>query len=196
MIIIGDVHGKFDEYARLISEHDYSLQLGDFGFDYEQILPRVDAERHRIIAGNHEHYETCFSYPHFLGDFGPVPNIPNSFFVRGGYSIDKHRRTQGVDWFPQEELEYAAALQALEEYKRVKPRYVFSHESPALINRYIIETFGGLYLEPSFTSQLLSYFFDYHQPELWIFAHWHYKWSRQVGNTSFICLDELDTYSM
>ena len=35
--IIGDVHGKYEEYLLLLSAADYSVQIGDMGFSYNQI---------------------------------------------------------------------------------------------------------------------------------------------------------------
>jgi hypothetical protein len=32
--IIGDVHGKYDKYAHVATQAEYSLQVGDMGFDY------------------------------------------------------------------------------------------------------------------------------------------------------------------
>lgn len=30
--LIGDVHGKFDQYYNIVKNKEYSIQLGDFGF--------------------------------------------------------------------------------------------------------------------------------------------------------------------
>lgn len=194
MIIIGDIHGCFDKYLNITNKAENTIQLGDFGFDYDKVLSQVDPNKHRIVPGNHENYHTIGRYPHFLGDYGKVPNIPRSFFLRGGYSIDRARRTPGLDWFPEEELGHIKGLKAIEAYKRAKPDIMFSHTSPAMLNDELVRTVGGIGLQPSYTSRLLQIFFDYHQPSLWFFAHWHTSWSKKHNNTQFICLNVLETY--
>ena len=57
--IIGDVHGKVDEYKDIISNLDYSVQIGDMAFDYSDI--KID-DHHKILLGNHDNYD--FLCPH------------------------------------------------------------------------------------------------------------------------------------
>jgi hypothetical protein len=54
--IIGDVHGKYDRYAHKASEAEYSLQVGDMGFDYRYITRVLDSDKHKVIGGNHDNY--------------------------------------------------------------------------------------------------------------------------------------------
>jgi hypothetical protein len=38
--LIGGVHGKYERYCKIIRQedrHSYTLQLGDFGFEYETL---------------------------------------------------------------------------------------------------------------------------------------------------------------
>ena len=53
--LIGDVHGDYPAYKRLLREARYSIQLGDLGFDYSDIAD-VDPEYHKFLPGNHEGY--------------------------------------------------------------------------------------------------------------------------------------------
>ena len=55
LLVIGDVHGRMEEYVYATSRAHASIQLGDLGFDYCR-LSQVDARRHRIVAGNHDNY--------------------------------------------------------------------------------------------------------------------------------------------
>ncbi len=119
--IIGDVHGKLDEYAHLASEAEYSLQVGDMGFDYRYITRIVDSDRHKAIGGNHDNYtkyacvcnpldtflqgpgnEDCtlcqgkgYTYKdqskHFLGDYG-IHEVP------GFGKIFFVRGAWSIDW--------------------------------------------------------------------------------------------------
>lgn len=55
LVIIGDVHGRMDEYMHATRRAEWSLQLGDLGFEYD-CLANVDPHRHRVVAGNHDNY--------------------------------------------------------------------------------------------------------------------------------------------
>ncbi len=87
--VFGDVHGRSNDYLKLIENTDYSVQLGDFGFDYK-FLGNVDDTKHVFFPGNHDNYDKCLWYPHCLGDYGYANlNSIDFYFVRGGFSIDK-----------------------------------------------------------------------------------------------------------
>lgn len=53
--LIGDVHGHYDDYLRLARGAEYSIQLGDMGFNYAA-LNQLDPEHHQFVAGNHDNY--------------------------------------------------------------------------------------------------------------------------------------------
>lgn len=48
--LIGDVHGKYEKYHQLLRKAKFTVQTGDFGFDY-RTLSGVNARRHRIVGG-------------------------------------------------------------------------------------------------------------------------------------------------
>lgn len=56
LLVIGDVHGKINEYWKLINKYNIdSIQLGDFGFKrhHNWHLENVDSSKHKINFGNH-----------------------------------------------------------------------------------------------------------------------------------------------
>lgn len=187
--LIGDVHGYTDVYLSLINEADYSIQLGDFGFDYN-CLTNVDPNKHRILLGNHEAYNKIHLYPHFLGDFG-VHTIGNfdCFYIRGAYSIDKQYRRMGFDWFKEEELNYEQSTNLIHLYEYIKPKLVISHECPSDIVE-LISAFRKKF-PLSYTQKLLQALFDLHKPKTWLHAHHHVNKIHYYGKTLFICLKEL-----
>lgn len=70
--IIGDVHGKYDSYYKIVRQkdrHPYTVQLGDFGFKYDTVK-NLDGNCHKIIGGNHDNYSKIIEVPHYLGDYG------------------------------------------------------------------------------------------------------------------------------
>jgi hypothetical protein len=215
--IIGDCHNIITPrysgrcYLSLIQKAEYSLQLGDFGFDYSS-LKSVDAEKHRILLGNHEHYEKMKEYPHFLGNFGnysfPLKNSEFKFFyIRGGRSVDQFFRKSRINWFYEEELNYMESKEALEAYSAEKPEIMVSHEYPSEIIPFILRNDCGI--EPSHTAELLQRCYEIHRPKIWIYGHFHVSKEiaytgvgitfngKQIDNgprplTKFTCLDELD----
>ena len=208
--LLGDIHSKYSGYLNLIKEAEYSIQLGDFGFNYD-ILESVDSNKHRVILGNHETVHTdnngelIKSCEHILDNFGVIKtnsNIPDMFYIRGGHSIDKFYRTEGVDWFKDEELTYFQMLKAVEYYAINKPKIVISHETPASMIPYVANpNFNHLKLKPSATAIMLEEMYRIHQPDFWFHAHYHLNKWYKPDHTNFFCIDELsyidlnDTYN-
>jgi DNA repair exonuclease SbcCD nuclease subunit len=195
--IIGDIHGRDKKHIRFASPATYSIQVGDLNFRYDS-LARLDPAFHKVIAGNHDNYTVqdgkfVKQTPHFLGDYGihKIDGITDIFFVRGGRSIDKEDRTEGRDWWPDEQLNYHTACAALDLYKELKPDVVISHECPEQIIDSVVSfnTYRGEILRPSMTAVLLGMMFEYHQPKHWFFGHFHVSWNGNVNGTNFRCLN-------
>ena len=195
--VIGDVHGKYKEYHEIIREVDrcpYTLQLGDFGFKYES-LKNVDSTRHLILPGNHDNYNDCYNYSHFLGDYGYTSlNRVEFFYYRGAYSIDRGDRTVGINWWENEQVSIDQFMKARELYRIVKPRIVISHDCPDSISYQLLKPHQRKY--ENLTGWALQELLNIHQPNLWIFGHYHNARTIQYGNTKFVCLDELETYDI
>lgn len=195
--VISDVHGKFDKYISIAKQAEYTIQIGDMGFTYDA-LNKLDHEKHRVLAGNHDNYHCVddkfiFQTPHFLGDFGTY-KIPNYevFFVRGADSIDKKYRKIGINWFEKEELSYQQCLAALELYKNIKPDFVISHECPTSIIDFVgLKYWNQQIILPSNTAKLLQEMLDFHRPKLWIFGHHHKNFTKVIDGTKFECREEL-----
>ena len=117
-----------------------------------------------INMGNHD-------YLPFLNDDASLENyfhfnLRSIFSVRGAESIDKHLRTEGLDWFPNEELTYQEGLAAFDAYVEAKPRIVISHDCPQSILESLFKM--GWSYGKSQTRQLLQAMFEAHQPEYWL----------------------------
>lgn len=188
--LIGDVHGKYGQYHRLLRKARHTIQIGDFGFDYNT-LSNVDAEQHRILGGNHDNYDEIEKWPHFLGNHGvhSVPGFGDLFFVRGGFSIDRHIRIEGHDWWRKEELDMGECYTAMTEYGIVRPDFVVTHACPTTIVPHVTES---PWIAPSRTCQLLERLFGTHQPKTWVFGHYHKSFDAIIDGTRFVCLDELE----
>lgn len=209
VLVIGDVHGKIggyfdriteflDRHKHLADEELYSIQLGDFGFGdtymqrenrFERSR-RLDSDKHVFFGGNHDDYDEYDEVVGSLGDFGEIPFIEDSFFVRGARSIDREARTAGRDWWKAEELDWKESREALKRYIEVKPKYVFTHEGPQIITEKMFPTKETISTN---TGKLLDEMFEAHQPDRWMYGHWHETKKKDVNGTMFQCLGELET---
>lgn len=205
--IISDVHGKFNEYMEIASKADYSVCLGDFGFgDTWQRLHYSDLspDNHKVIAGNHDCYDSSPHSPHYLGDFGEYTlNGVKFFFIRGGISIDRvYREGERMSgskktWWSQEELNFSQMLECIKAYEKSKPDIVLSHVPCATFSKImspsdaILRRFG---FHEGFKEnhQLLGdELLKVHQPSVWFSGHFHIKMNHQIKNTRFVGLAEL-----
>lgn len=201
--IIGDLHQKYSQYLHLIKDAEYSVCVGDIGFDYKTI-EHLDPSHHVWVMGNHDNYDKCFAYPQCLGNYGGFNlNGIDFYFVRGGFSIDKawrerHRAFTGQkSYWSNEELSQKNMYDCLTHYSSVKPELVITHECPRSISNHIgnpdiLREFG--FNPDTFTtntSELFEAMYKQHQPKLWIFGHYHKRKEIQEEYTKFICLPEL-----
>lgn len=193
-LIIGDVHGRIDSYYKTLQrvKHD-SIQVGDFGFkkQHDWHLKNTDSEKHKVNFGNHD-YIPYVNKPHSLGNYSWLPE-KNIFTIRGAFSIDRANRTEGLDWFADEELNHQQQLECFDLYVEKKPLIVISHNCPRNIE---LEYFANYWYDKTNTTALLQYCFDEHQPKLWIFGHHHRSMDFMENGTRFICLAELETITI
>ena len=191
--IVGDVHGKTGIFTNIIKDAEYSLQVGDFGFRtaWMWMNANYNPDNHKILPGNHEEYTHITE--HSLGHYGKH-NLGGMefFFVRGAFSVDKLQRTENVTWWADEELGMKELLDALDIYTKVKPDIMITHDCPGNVYGVSYDLFSRPWI-PNRTSQVLQEMFERHQPQLWIFGHWHIAIAKYVKSTLFICLDELDS---
>lgn len=190
--LISDVHGDHEQYLEATKGCEFSVQLGDLGYDWS-VLKHVDPERHKVIPGNHEcwpvldYYRPWLLYPYGVLKIGAW----EAFFLAGAYSIDRKARDAEGSWFPEEELPFADLYTAYLHYCKVKPRVMLSHEGPP--EAIELMKFRGLRLEPPFkvvsiTSQTLQLMLTAHRPEEWYFGHWHCEGHKKKDGCDFRCL--------
>jgi predicted phosphodiesterase len=189
--ITGDVHGHLDFYTALVKDVDFSVQLGDMGFNYSK-LESLDPTKHRFVPGNHDNYDNL--PPHaFQADWGQVVMGDLEFFyIRGAYSVDKAYRIPHRSWWPQEEMEYRSAQECIDTIAVLQPKIILSHDCPFVCYREGVLT-NPVKIDPSRTTQILSAVFEVWKPELWVFGHHHNDWTKQIEGTQFVCLNELSS---
>lgn len=181
---IGDIHGNFQNYQRIIVDSEYSIQVGDFGIGFGIDPPKV-AVNHRFIRGNHDNLSELVSN-HDCKNWIPDGSLIQDkiFCVGGAYSVDKCLRTEGVDWWADEELSTSEWYDILDLYEEIRPQVVVSHDCPVKALLY------PEYKVPTRTGQALSAMFDIHKPNLWVFGHYHTSIDHVVYGTRFVCVDQ------
>ncbi len=191
--IIGDVHCKIWKYIPLISYCQKSIQLGDFGFkeEWDWLERAVNPNNHKIIPGNHD-YIPYLNKPHSLGNWSYHDRF---FCIRGADSIDRKDRIIGRDLFLNEEMNMGECNETLDNYERIKPKIVISHDCPSSV----AETLFGFPttginrdIYKSTTRSFLQALLEIHEPKMWVFGHHHKPLIQQINNTKFICLGELN----
>jgi len=205
--LIGDIHGLFNDYKAYSIDNfeGPTIQLGDFGVGFGQSdywHESVDAYHmaggNRFIRGNHDNPFVCKTMKSWIPD-GTIEN--DVMFIGGAWSIDNpcappgwYKRTAGYDWWPEEENSDEEFERMYEEYKRVKPRVMITHDCPARISYEMFWGSGFLKgpVYPNRTGEWFDRFFEAHQPEFHFFGHWHKTMTYKSGNTTFMCLGELD----
>lgn len=198
LTIIGDVHGYYERYHKIISQkerHPYTVQLGDFGFNYDT-LKNVDPEHHVFIGGNHDNYDKVLSVPNYLGDFGHMINFNgiDFFYYRGAWSIDRNYRIIGINWWENEQNTMETFEKAKKLYSDIRPDTVMTHDCPLFIVPDLLPVGSKVY--ENLTSWALQELFNIHKPKYWFFGHYHTSWNKNIDGTEFRCLNELEYYSI
>lgn len=197
MRFIGDVHGKIESYLFKL-DCEESLQIGDMGIGFPDIyLPALD--KHKFIRGNHDDPNVCREHYNYQGEFGYLAD-KGIFYLGGAWSIDKHIRAvyeakTGIrTWWPDEELSIHQLAQAYKLYVSCKPRIVATHDCPKFMSERIIRKIAGVnnpFVHPTRTARALERMWRFHEPDVWVFGHYHITMEQTVSNTRFICLNEL-----
>ena len=204
IVIIGDVHGRTKTYQKWLrdncDESQRTVQIGDMGLGFAGVgLPAPGqpplSANHKFFRGNHDSPDKCRKHPAYLGDFGYLPE-DELFWLAGAYSIDRDFRIEGISWWRDEELSIAELNQAADLYSLMKPKYVLSHEAPAKAGETLLHGLLGPYFAAkggspqSRTAQMLQIMLDNHQPDEYVFGHYHVDKQFYVPGykTKFTCV--------
>ena len=203
MKFIGDVHGKYAQYERIISECENSIQVGDMGIGFKRQNPawgeseyfpdpgynKMVLGNHRFIRGNHDNPAVCMKHTQCIPDGHTEDGM---MFIGGALSIDRAWRTEGIDYWADEELTQGDFYWMMDIYKDYKPKIMVTHECPDSIADLMLQD-RKKFKDGSITRQAFDGMFEEYKPEVWLFGHWHTSFDQVVLGTRFICLNELET---
>jgi len=199
---IGDVHGLYQQYHAIIKEHPGTIQVGDMGIGFRrwphgewQANPHFDlmvAQNAWFIPGNHDNPDVCRNHKRCI-KYGHVETTAKGtkiMFIGGAYSIDKAHRYEDFSWWPGEELSQAEMWEIAENYEKIKPDVMVTHDCT-------ITTAEAMYFsyhkwDNSRTQQFLQSLWNTHKPHTWIYGHHHRSFDMMVEGTRFVCLNELE----
>lgn len=202
--VIGDVHGKTQQYQKIIRQKYQdckTIQIGDMGIGFAGVGLHKMSDDHRWFRGNHDDPAKCRNTTNYMGDWGLIPDT-KLMWIAGAFSVDRDYRIPGISWWPDEELSYEELQKVIATYSTVKPDYVLSHEAPSRAGRALLDHLMGPYFSAkqnccnSRTAEALQQMFDIHRPKEWVFGHYHIDKSFMIENTKFICVAELSTYDL
>jgi predicted phosphodiesterase len=199
LFLIGDIHGRIDEYLKLLASLptcSRSIALGDMylgrpGVHLPELLPED-----KFLRGNHDDPALCRAHPNYLGDYGYLPD-DDLFFVSGAQTASWRVLGNSKYWYADEELSDSDLNEAIALYKETRPKFVISHTAPSEAAREILRDLNGSYFlnkhgdVESRTSRALQEMFEAHQPSAWYFGHFHLNREFLIGETKFRCLAEI-----
>ena len=215
IMVIGDIHGRWDLLNHVIehSEPDRIFQCGDFGFWPKSSswfsTNKIKNNRTKIYFcdGNHDDHDSLNTLENneiakniFYMKRGSTLCLPdgrNVLFIGGADSIDKHRRTIGIDWFPQEVLSESD----FETLPDSEINIIISHTCP----REVLPNLHGVYGTSKYdlsssvncsdpSCDILSKVLEKYKPELWFFAHWHEFTEGQIKETKWTTLKNIEMW--
>ncbi len=200
MRFIGDVHGDFQRYRQLIAEVEQSVQVGDMGIgfctvDADGAITRPEPpfdvmERegsHRFIRGNQDDPGECRAQKLWIEDGHAEGDM---FFCGGAKSANPAARTEGLNWWPDEELSPGEFKQVSEKYLDLKPGLMITHDCPhAVADLILSENQPGKSAALTQTRQSFQAMWQRHEPDIWIFGHWHLSMDKKIAGTRFVCLN-------
>jgi DNA repair exonuclease SbcCD nuclease subunit len=202
--VTGDTHGylDFDKLSptnfilgNSLTKNDYLIILGDVGvFRFNQeFLKEFEQKPYTtlMIEGNHEDYSFIKSLPSvemfngyvkkvneslFILQRGQIYTIENkTFFTFGGAkSVDRYRRTEGVDWFPEEETNYAEITYALDYLVMHKNKvdYILTHDCSQSALEYLAKIYR-FYPEITSHNKFFEEIKNIIDFKMWYFGHHH-----------------------
>lgn len=190
--------------GKSLSKNDFVIIAGDFGLIWgESQTPEelywLDWLNSKpwttlFVDGNHENFARLLGYPtqDFYG--GKASRIHGSvwylrrgevfelggtkcFVMGGAESIDKHMRTKGKSWWPEEipsEDDLNNALANLEKHNW-SVDLVVTHTAPESLRLSAITASGGYGKDPEPTSFMLEDIKRKLSYKLWVFGHFHFN---------------------
>lgn len=189
----GDVHGDINNLLKIFkyakdNNCDLIIQVGDFGYGFpghKNFLNKIKSLIRQFniplyfIKGNHDNHEWLVykKITKLSDNFFFIPNGVNfefdsvKFIAYGGaYSIDKARRTEGKDWWRDEEI----SIQDVNDSVGKTADIIISHDAPYTSN--IADMMYLLPIEEAMENRKkLQAIVEEIKPKFLIHGHYHFR---------------------
>jgi predicted phosphodiesterase len=205
IIITGDIHNKFQYLNGLIDDEqpDIIICCGDFGYwpnvSSTNELDIIKPQNSMILwcDGNHENHWALKQrdqdeiVPSVIymprGSTYTLSDGRTIMFFGGADSIDKNRRTLGIDWFPDEVI----TQKDLSNLPDVKVDIFITHTCSLEIKKELPSPFT-IYKQNDPSYEALSQLWEIYKPNLWYFGHFHYYIQGYYKDTKWTCLGAVE----
>lgn len=219
IVLYGDTHGYLERMIDKIyrnHENTYIIHVGDFGAynesriekDYLRHLQIALAEKNcvlYVIRGNHDnpgrflkfHHPYDFPNIYFVPDYSELNLLGKKILlVGGGISIDRHRRTEGEDYWKDEKFKFDP------NYEYIDYDLVVTHSRPSSCNckkgfkdiQHYIDEDTDLFAELIEEGEEIDKLYQKTKSPDWTFGHLHVSYTEKVENTNFRCLNIDEDY--
>ena len=205
---IGDCHGNWHRYKNIVNGTERSVVVGDMGvgffrWDWHEgkRIPTSNPPydfmvRHnaQFIRGNHDNPEVCKKQSQCIPD-GTIEIINGTkvMFIGGALSVDKQWRTEGLDYWSDEELSYLQLQEFINLYEIEQPDIMVTHELPESMIDIVCALSGRNKFDiPSRTRVAFQVMMDIKPPKLWLHGHHHISYYKDFKDTGFRGLGELE----
>lgn len=208
--MVGDIHGVWEFLNKFINEKspDFIIQLGDFGwwphFHNKKGLLRRDKIFNQFgiknnntkiywIAGNHENWNDL----NCLTDYAPIEiqagvtycpfgtvlqlNDTKILCCGGAESIDKHLRTENIDWWRNELI----SQQDMDNLPDTNIDIVVSHTVPRSFLK-AVNWYDDKFNDPS--TFALDIVLNEYKPKYWFSGHFHRFKKAKIKDCEWISL--------
>lgn len=206
--VFGDAHGRPDVIWEVIQNTppgSINICLGEFGHGFfnqycsEEKFYNYIAEQDTTILfvdGNHEDFSKLNALPVSLWNGGRANIIRHNlihlmrgevytiddkqiFAFGGGYSLDRERRTEGIDWWPEENIQKENIINAENNLSECNHTvdYCITHTAPiATVDRLVYnhpKLLRKKVMEEFEITNYLQHIADTTIFSKWFFAHYH-----------------------
>jgi Icc-related predicted phosphoesterase len=208
IIVMGDIHGKFELLNEFISKEQPNiiLQAGDNAYYWgKDNTERIKPQNTKIymIPGNHENWDMFeerigrhgkdpieIEKNIFMCPIGSTLEINNQIilFIGGADSVDKSYRLPKISWWEQEILTFKDYEYIEQNVK--KADIVISHTCPTYFN--VGMHYYDKLNDPS--RRILNLVCQKYEPKIWMFGHWHesLQGTYKETKTKWIALNMID----
>lgn len=212
-LFVGDIHSDFESFEFLckfmltqVAGIYRVVQIGDFGFWPNQPnwlwYPKSSLPVPvYFIDGNHDDHSVLqavyFDKPTKLSEKFDAFYIGRGYaegafvYCGGATSHDRSSRTEGVDWFRQENISEQDLSRALELSRGLPVQVMVAHDTVREAFRLIKEP---QWVFADQNRELLEQLFYSVQPKLYIHGHYHFYRDYEYMGCRFLCLKNPDSF--